>query len=223
MLKVTRTKKPDSLDKNADQWTKELLYEINKQGGKYSKVEDKYKNRYKKADVLNALRKMYKSRCCYCESIFSATSFENIEHLKPKSNPSFYHLTFDWDNLHYCCTVCNINKKAKWDFTNPILDPTKDDVERLLIFNDATAEFEALSGNPRAKTTINHTDMNRFALVKARKDIIGDAIYFYKGLDNVDRKKEYINYLKQIKNERPYLTVYNTLIEYFQNDINGSA
>ena len=121
MLKVTRTKKPDSLDKNADQWTKELLYEINKQGGRYSKVEDKYKNRYKKADVLNALRKMYKSRCCYCESIFSATSFENIEHLKPKSNPSFYNLTFDWDNLHYCCTVCNINKKAKWDFTNPIL------------------------------------------------------------------------------------------------------
>lgn len=219
MLKVIRTKKPNSLEKNADQWTKELLDEINKQGGQYSKVADKYKTRYRQNDVQNNLREMYNSRCCYCESIFNASSYENIEHLKPKSNPCFYHLTYDWDNLHYCCTICNVKKKAKWDVTNPILDPTKDDVEKLLIFNNATAEFEALGGNLRAETTINHTEMNRSALVKARKDIFVRVIKTYKMIASIDKKIEYINYLNTLKNELPYLTVYNKLIEYFQNDI----
>lgn len=98
MRKVNRLPQPDSLKKNADQWTKELMNEIEKQGS-YEKVDDHFKNKYRQDDVKETLEKMYGRHCCYCESIVGVSSYGRIEHLKPKSKPQFYRYAFDFPNV----------------------------------------------------------------------------------------------------------------------------
>ncbi|MEE1073751.1 MAG: hypothetical protein U0L26_15465, partial [Cellulosilyticum sp.] len=62
MHTVTRTSIPESLQKNADKWTKELLLQLNI----YKTVDsipDKYKDKYRKQDIKKALCEMYNKRC----------------------------------------------------------------------------------------------------------------------------------------------------------------
>ena len=173
MRKVTRPECPESLKAHADKWTKELLQEISKVNNDYSKVPDNFKNKYKQNDVKEALRNMYTNHCCYCESRTGISSYGHIEHLKPKGLKEFHHLSFDWHNLHWCCEICNTSyKKTNWDFENPILDPSKDEIKDYLKLNLNTGKYEAIENNPRASTTILHTGLNRDELVEARKQLI---------------------------------------------------
>lgn len=59
MRAVKRPEIPQSLKRNADKWTKDLLEEINRVGV-YAKVPDKYKNKYNQTDVKKLLAQMYK-------------------------------------------------------------------------------------------------------------------------------------------------------------------
>lgn len=138
MKKINRTNAPLSLQQNGNQWTMELLQEI-KSKGMYNAVADSYKNKYRQPDVQLALEAMYFEKCCYCEQTIGAESYEHIEHLRPKSNSNFHHLTFEWSNLHWCCQKCNMAKGAKWDVTNPILDPTVDEPQQHVTINYASA------------------------------------------------------------------------------------
>lgn len=128
MKKVNRVSEPQILKNNKVKWTKDLLTEIQKQGS-YTEVDDKFKNKYNQDEVKTSLKNMYHSKCCYCENNFIASSYGHIEHLKPKANSNFHHLSFEWDNLHWICQICNTNKGNKWDITNPIIDPTVDEPE----------------------------------------------------------------------------------------------
>jgi len=169
---VERVPQLDSLKKYAVQWTEELLEEIKKKGS-YTEADNGIKNRYRQKDVKEALEKMYRRHCCYCESVVGTSSYGRIEHLRPKSLPQFHQYSFDWDNLHWCCEVCNTGyKKAKWDFQYPIFDPSKDDVGSFVKINLVTGEYEAAENNRRAVTTIEHTGLNREALVSARRKIV---------------------------------------------------
>ena len=166
MKKVSRGAIPTSLRQNAAVWTKELLNEIAKVG-LYTKVEDRYKDRYKQRDVQKALEQMYFGKCCYCEQMIGAESYEQIEHLRPKSNPKFHDLTFEWNNLHWCCQRCNTAKGKLWDEKYPIIDPTIDNPNEHLYLNLVNGEIEHY--DLRGKTTISHAKLNRENLLKARK------------------------------------------------------
>ena len=50
MRRVIRSRKPDSLKNNAEQWTEDLLNEIASKGS-YAKAEDRFKNRYRQEDI----------------------------------------------------------------------------------------------------------------------------------------------------------------------------
>ena len=213
MRKVMRLQKPDSLESNASRWTKELLDEIEAKGS-YTRVDDKIKNRYRQEDVKTALEKMYRKHCCYCESIVGVCSYGRIEHLKPKSLPEFHQYTFDWENLHWCCEVCNTSyKKANWDFQYPILDPAKEDIERYLRLNLTTGEYEEIDGNKRAKTTIVHTGMNRNELVKARRRIVIRFLKDYKVYSECGRGKEYCDEWRVLKEDTNFPSLYDELMQ----------
>lgn len=212
MRKVIRLQKPESLVKNAERWTEELMSEIAVKGS-YSKVENKYKNRYRQEDVKNTLEKMYGQHCCYCESIIGVSAYGRIEHLKPKSLPEFYRHTFDWENLHWCCEVCNTGyKKAQWNFRYPILDPTKDEIEQYLRLNLTTGEYEEIDGNKRAITTILHTGMNREELVRARRRIVIRFLKDYKAHLRSGSAKEFCDEWRILKEDMNYPSLYDELI-----------
>ena len=170
MHTVTRTSIPESLQKNADKWTKELLLQLNI----YKTVDsipDKYKDKYRKQDIKKALCEMYNKRCCYCEGRIGAQAYEHIEHLKPKS--LFPQECYEWNNLHWVCEICNSgNKNDQWDRENPILSPTEDRIEDYIDVDLTTGEIIAKNNNARADTTIRHTGLNRDKLIEERRAVI---------------------------------------------------
>lgn len=214
MRKVKRLPKPDSLRNNSEMWTKELLAEIDRVGS-YTKVDDSFKNKYRQKDVQSALEKMYRKHCCYCESIVGTSTYGRIEHLKPKSLPDFYKYTFDWENMHWCCEICNTSyKKAKWNFQHPILDPSKEQIDIFLKLNLVTGEYEAIEGDKRAETTIKHTGMNRETLTKARRRIIIHFMKDYQVYCKCGAKKEFCEQWEMLKEDFDYPSLYDALLNF---------
>lgn len=167
MIRVMRTDMPKSLAEKGEKWTKELLEQIQKKNG-YTNVDEKYRNKYRRADVQQSLREMYHDKCCYCEGLTGIQDYSAIEHMKPRSK--FPELTYEWDNLHLCCTVCNGSKSNRWDEQNPIVDPTKDNPNNFLLFNGVTGMVDYK--NERGKTTVDHAELNRDNLVQDRLKVI---------------------------------------------------
>lgn len=211
---VKRTEKPLSLSLHAEQWTRELLAQIEEKGA-YSKVDAVYKDRYRQKDVRNALEEMYTSHCCYCESIIGISTYGRIEHLRPKSLARFHQYAFDWNNLHWCCEVCNTSyKKAKWNFEHPILDPSADDINAYLKLNLQTGEYEEIDGNPRARTTIADTGLNRKELVKARRWIIVRVIKDFKAHRQCGDAQTFLTELRELMEDISFPSLYDELITY---------
>lgn len=105
---------------------------------------------YNMPEVNDALREIFHGKCYICENK-EITSYQ-IEHLIPhRGNPD---LKYAWDNLFLACAHCNNTKLGKFE---PILDCTKEDVERAIAFRkkgyfgtDEELIFEPLDG--RAET-----------------------------------------------------------------------
>lgn len=213
MRKVKRLPQPASLRDHSDRWTKELLNEINRLKS-YAKVDDQFKNHYRQEDVRDTLEKMYTRHCCYCESVVGTSSYGRIEHLKPKSLPQFYQYAFAWDNLHWCCEICNTSyKKAKWNFQYPILDPSRDEIDQFMCLNLATGEYEEIGDNRRAQTTIEHTGLNRESLVKARRRIAIRFLKDYKAHQNCGDGRAFCREWDLLKEDMDYPSLYEKLIE----------
>lgn len=112
MRNVDRPKKPETLCQNSTRWSQELLAALSlPEKDRNNNLIYKLFNRYNKEDIRTALKKMYGGLCCYCESKIGIVSFYNIEHRKPKKHYPEY--TFEWDNLHLVCQMCNTYKSDK--------------------------------------------------------------------------------------------------------------
>ncbi len=65
-------------------------------------------------------------KCCFCEADFTANSFGDVEHYRPKggykknfldnklNRPGYYWLAYNWDNLFFSCEVCNRREKKSY-------------------------------------------------------------------------------------------------------------
>ena len=167
MRNVKRIKKPLILKRKASSWTKELLRELGKGARADKKKLETIYRRYNIPDVKKPLDSMYKNLCCYCESTVGIVDYPHIEHRKPKKD--FPKLTFDWDNLNLACGICNISKGDKYNKNAPILDAVID--KPITKHLEYEAEIGGIYRTPKTKkgkTTVEHTDLNRDALLRAR-------------------------------------------------------
>ena len=61
--------------------------------------------------VKDYLGKKFNNLCGYCEWLCwddgNTDSSSSVDHFRPKGNPRYRHLTFEWDNLVYACRRCN--------------------------------------------------------------------------------------------------------------------
>jgi len=182
MRKVIRTQTPKSLTRNSQRWTKELMDAIAESKKSGTKVAEKFYVKYKKDDVLEALKHMYGdnnfSYCCYCESIINDVSYEQIEHRMPKRKTidQYPEKTFDWENLHIVCGKCNGNKGNKYDENYPILDAAIDDVEHNLGYKLKPKGVYRETLTRRGITTVEHVDLDRPTLLTARMKIWIDTV-----------------------------------------------
>ena len=158
MKNVTRSAIPRSLAANDTAWRNELLQWV--QANPTATVPDALVRHYAQNDVREALRKMYRNQCCYCEGRIKDVSHDHIEHRRPKSR--FHGSVFDWDNLHLVCPTCNIKKGNKWSETAPILDAVVDrPVEDHLTYKTGPSGVLRWPKSLRGATTVEHTDLNR--------------------------------------------------------------
>ena len=158
MKNITRSAIPRSLAANATKWTNELLQWI--QANPTATVPDALVKHYAQDDVREALRKMYRDQCCYCEGRIKDVSHDHIEHRRPKSK--FRDRVFDWDNLHLACPKCNIKKGDKWTETAPILDAVVDrPVEDHLTYEFGATGVLRWPKSRRGTTTVEHAGLNR--------------------------------------------------------------
>ena len=99
----------------------------NKQSSKKEKEKVKvYDKIFKTKDILDSLDRIYHSKCVYCEEEIYRVNADNltdnsekkhsIDHYRPKSKYPW--LAFSWDNLLWCCDICNQNKWNKFDIVN---------------------------------------------------------------------------------------------------------
>jgi len=195
MRNVDRPAQPDSLRRNAANWKRELVKQVGRFRGDSSRVPESFFKHYKKDDVLQTLKSMYNSCCCYCEGFISDVSFDRIEHLKPKRK--FPRYTFDWNNLHLICEKCNIFKSDQYDAKNPILDPVIDKP----ISQHLTYHFYMVKPlSRRGKTTVSHPRLNRPELKTARGKIFWETLRIIEAINvNPDdpANDEFINDLDE--------------------------
>ena len=177
MRNVTRPARPLSLRRNAARWHRELMAAL---GNNDRDRITKCRNRYKKNDVRAALEEMYRGFCCYCEARIGVVAFSHIEHRRPKAPQPKY--TFEWDNLHLACPVCNHSKGDKWNEGHPILDSAEDTISEHLNYKYGGAKRWPKSH--RGRTTIEHADLNRQPLVDTRAQLAAVALDAIHAINN---------------------------------------
>lgn len=109
---------------------------------------------YNTEEVNAALAEIFHGKCYICEHK-DITSCQ-IEHLVPHRGN--LELKYDWNNLFWSCAHCNNIKLDKYE---PILDCTKEDVDKLIAFRktgyfgtDERLEFEPLCESEAVNNTI---------------------------------------------------------------------
>lgn len=116
---------------------------------------EKLKNgSYNTPEVNAALKEMFHGKCYICENR-QIVSYQ-IEHLNPHRGNT--ELKFNWDNLFLSCAHCNNTKSDKYD---PIIDCTKENVERMIAFrkegyfgSDEKLVFEMLDRRVETENTV---------------------------------------------------------------------
>ena len=92
------------------------------------------------ATEAEALRREFRSKCAFCESLMAHVSNPQVEHYRPKSRPEFEELVFEWRNWLLSCGRCNQKKWAHFPMCRAqpcLLDPGCDDPSEHLAFRDA--------------------------------------------------------------------------------------
>jgi len=79
---------------------------------------------WQKAYIVNALRAMSNSKCCYCEcNLIEESKYLEVEHYQHKDK--YKALVMEWSNLLPSCKRCNVNKKDHDVKADPIIHPAK--------------------------------------------------------------------------------------------------
>jgi 5-methylcytosine-specific restriction endonuclease McrA len=161
VIRLRKSKLPESLRKYAAQWTKELLSLL----ARNKKVPPELARRYNQPDVKDAATRDSFAKCIYCESKVLHVSFGDIEHMKPKKR--FPELAYDWQNLGLVCTKCNNAKRDRYDDEVPPVNPYAEEPSDFLL---PMGEWVwPRTGSDRGQETISLLTLNRAELIIERR------------------------------------------------------
>lgn len=78
---------------------------------------DEKKSIYLNLTFLPFLKAMTEKRCSYCDCLVGKASRpeESIDHFKPKTEPLYETLIFQWENLFLSCSYCQDTKGTEFD------------------------------------------------------------------------------------------------------------
>jgi uncharacterized protein (TIGR02646 family) len=135
---------------------------------------------YKQSEVIDALNRLFHSKCAFCESPLFQTAPAEIVHFRPKgsvtespTHPGYWWLASDWNNLYLSCPDCNrIGKGSRFplqDENQRAFEPGQESLEEPLLldpcldFPENHLEFTP-EGIVRGKTLRGNTSIAVFSL-----------------------------------------------------------
>ena len=131
MIRVHKPRAPQKLARGGALTRRDCeAYEANRVDYENGTSKFQFKpNTYGHCTVREALKDAQNGKCCYCEGK-SFGSFAEVEHYRPKGAvrqdeqsekllPGYFWLAYCWDNLYWCCPICNRSKKDFFPLKNP--------------------------------------------------------------------------------------------------------
>lgn len=118
--------------------------------------------RWNDRDVIEQLHADFLGKCYLTEEVLSLGQI-SVDHFRPKGEPSFTHLTYEWENLYPTSRNANERRPKKWP-EGGLLDPAlpEDDIENRLqqwLDDDFQPKFAAIdSDDLKALNTANQLD-----------------------------------------------------------------
>ena len=187
MIKIQKKPTPQVIIDNKDMWTQHLLDAVKSYGG-YSEIPDAERDKlllhYRHKDIRKALSESSHGKCAFCECKPGESGNIEVEHFEPKS--IYPDLTFEWDNLLPSCRKCN---EAKSDFDtriSPIINPTKEDPEKLLTYSFLRIIPRNDSGKvEKAHNTIEVCNLNSERLYDARASLMKSMTEYIDNLKSI--------------------------------------
>jgi len=215
---------------------------------KESRAQEKYSRPFEpelRDRFLKALRVVFNGKCAYCESAIPLEIVKSeYDHFRPKSgarglekefsNDHYWWLTYEWNNLYYCCPNCNQFKSTWFPVEGPravigtsyadiitqefslLIDPCNDRPEDHLMYNEqGEIDFLTVKGT----TTIELLKLNRTDLVDSRRKALEDLreqwTLFLSLFSNAPQNMSRINEIAQVwgdifnnpESNRPYLGI----------------
>lgn len=160
---------------------------------------------YNDATVKQQLRNDQHQKCCYCESLFTDTSYGDVEHFRPKAGyqqewkgplhkPGYYWLAYDWNNLFFSCQLCNQEFKGNYF---PLIN---DSSARAKSHTDVINQEQPLLLNPAVDNPEDHLTFVKDAI--AAVDERGKESIKAFGLDRPDLIKSRLDHLKKLRYAR---------------------
>jgi uncharacterized protein (TIGR02646 family) len=159
---------------------------------------------YSDTEVKEALTKLFKGKCAYCESTFLHVYSGDVEHFRPKGEieeatpnkkPGYYWLAADWDNLLLSCRNCNQKlthsiyglpvKKTMGKMNQfPLSNPSKYVRKHNHRNGIKGEEIYRLLLNPCIDNPEDHLEYGDVGVIKAKKDAHGNPSE--KGIKSID-------------------------------------
>ena len=159
-----------------------------------------------------ALRQSTSGKCMYCESKIEHNSYAQVEHIKPKSK--FPELEFTWENLGYCCQICNTEKGVKYDSTLPFINPYNEDPEEHIVFLGFLVYPK--HGSERGGYTIKELQLNRAGLVDIRKERVDKLIIMIKAAFHTSneslRRQAIVELIKEAEKDKEYSAMVKSVL-----------
>ncbi|WP_299764437.1 hypothetical protein [uncultured Dokdonia sp.] len=131
---------------------------------------------YSHKDTKKVLKKVFNSKCAYCESFIMHIEPGDVEHFRPKAEihtadggvliPGYYWLGADWKNLLLSCIKCNRSNNEAINVSDGVVQnmgkanhfPLSDETKRVRIHNQNIATEDPFVNiiNPCVEDPNNH-------------------------------------------------------------------
>jgi uncharacterized protein (TIGR02646 family) len=174
MRKQSRPVTPKILEDHAERWNQKWV-ELRRKNLSASFSWYQQDGKSARDWILPHLHEMTQGHCAFCDAFpLNDRSNTPIEHFKPKSEPEFHHLAYDWENLYYCCEFCQTSKLEQWNELLLRPDESGYQFDSYFMFDFTTGELKPNCGaethlQNRARVTIELYGLDSSERQKSRK------------------------------------------------------
>lgn len=171
MIKIVKeSPEPQVLTKKRTTWVAEFKAEFSAAKTAKRSMKNAIRFRYRHKDIKNALLRESFEKCVYCESNPRHVCSGQTDHFVPISKANHDQI-YDWDNLVFCCRICNENKDDYTNIHGPLVHPIHDDPEEYIRFAGEYA-LQCKYKDTKGPATIRQLELNRDRLIERRRKVI---------------------------------------------------